>query len=146
MSAGTYIRGGVLGVIAGAALILGLAGAFADTLRARLVFRPHEQKALDAVSQLVEREKSLHDANGNFTAFSNADIENNAPLAGLAWSTLAARDYFFDAVELESGNIRLRALPRPDSVVSLSIRARLYIAELSPAGKIVRSGWYPSAD
>jgi hypothetical protein len=146
MSAATYIRGVVLVFIVGAALILGLAGVFADSLRAHLVFAPHEQKTQDAVRQLVEREKSLYDANGNFIAFSNADVEKNASLLGLPWSTFPVKDYFFDAAELESGNIRLRALPRPDSVVSLSIRARLYIAELSPAGKLVQSGWYPSAD
>jgi hypothetical protein len=146
MSAGAYIRGGALVFIAGTALILLLAGAFAGPLRARLVFGPHEQSAQDAIRQLVEREKSLHAANGSFIVFSNADVEKNPPLLGLPWSTFPVKDYFFDAAELNSGNIRLRALPRSDSVVSLSIRARLYIAELSPAGALVHSGWYPSAD
>ena len=59
---------------------------------------------------------------------------------------LVRRDFFFDAVELGSGNIRLRALPRPDSVAALSVRARLYVAELSPKGQVLRSGWYPSEE
>ncbi|HEY4265620.1 MAG TPA: hypothetical protein VGM72_09895 [Micropepsaceae bacterium] len=146
MKAATYIRGALIVFILGSALILGLAGAFAGSMRERLVFAPHERDTEGAVRQLVEREKALRAAKGNFVAFSNADVEKNASLLGLAWSTFPVKEYFFDAIALESGNIRLRALPRADCVASLSIRARLYIAELSPAGEIVHSGWYPSTD
>jgi hypothetical protein len=146
MSATDYIRGGVLVFILGTALILGLAGAFADSIRTRFVFSPREHSTQEAVRQLADREKSLHASNGSFVAFSNADIEKNVSLLGLPWSTFPVKEYFFDATELDSGSIRLRALPRGDSVVALSIRARLYIAELSAKGELVHSGWYPSAD
>ena len=85
-------------------------------------------------------------ASGHFVAFSNANLEQNSSLLGLPWSTFPVNDFFFDAVELGSGNIRLRALPRPDSVAALSVRARLYVAELSPKGQVLRSGWYPSEE
>ena len=146
MTVADYIRAAVLVFILGAAAILATAGAFADSMRERFVFAPAEQRVADAVQQMAEREKSLHMTNGNFVGFSNADVEKNGSLLGLPWSNFPVKDYFFDATELESGNIRLRALPRPDSVVALAIRARLYVEELSPQGKVVRSGWYPFAD
>lgn len=146
MNAKDYIRGGVLVFILGTALILGVAGAFAGSIRGRFVFSPRELSVEHAVGQVAAREKSLHAANGNFVAFSNADVEKNASLLGLPWSTFPVKEYFFDAAELDSGNIRLRALPRPDSVVALAIRARLYIAELSPKAELVHSGWYPTVE
>jgi hypothetical protein len=146
MTGADYIRAAVLVFILGAAVILAGAGALADNLRARFVFTPVEARVADAVHQMTQREKSLHMTNGNFVGFSNADVEKNNSLLGLPWSNFPVKDYFFDATELESGNIRLRALPRADSVVALAIRARLYVEELSPKGELVRSGWYPFAD
>ena len=140
------MRVAVLVFILGAAGILAGAGALADSLRDRWVIAPAEARVVDAVQQMAQREKSLHMTNGNFVGFSNADVEKNGSLLGLPWSNFPVTDYFFDATELDTGNIRLRALPRPDSVVALSIRARLYVEELSPEGKVVRSGWYPFAD
>jgi hypothetical protein len=146
MTVADYIRGAVLVFILGAAAILAGAGASADSVREHFVFGPGERRVTDAVHQIAEREKSLHMANGNFVGFSNADVEKNGSLLGLPWSNFPVKDYFFDATELDTGNIRLRALPRPDSVVALAIRARLYVEELSPEGAAVRSGWYPFAD
>jgi len=140
------MRVAVLVFIVGAAGILAGAGTLAGSLRDRWVFAPAEARVVDAVQQMVQREKSLHMTNGNFVGFSNADVEKNSSLLGLPWSNFPVTDYYFDATELDTGNIRLRALPRPDSVVALAIRARLYVEELSPEGKVVRSGWYPFAD
>jgi len=146
MTVADTIRAALLVFILGAAAILAGAGAAADSLREHFVFNPGEQRVIDAVHEIAEREKSLHKANGNFVGFSNADVEKNGSLLGLPWSNFPVTDYYFDATELETGNIRLRALPRPNSVVALAIRARLYVEELSPEGKVVRSGWYPFAD
>jgi hypothetical protein len=146
MTAQNYTCAGVLTVVIGGALILAFAGAYANSIRSRFVFAPHEYSAEQAVRQVEYREKSLYASTGNFVAFSNAEIEKNASLLGLSWSAFPVKDYFFDAIELESGDIRLRALPRPESAISLSVRPRLYIAELSPKGELVHSGWYPSAD
>ena len=146
MTIQNYIRAGVLTAVIGGALFFVLAGAWANSMRNRFVFIPQENGTEQAVRQLEDREKSLYASTGNFAAFSNAEIEKNASLLGISWSTFPVKDYYFDAVELESGDIRLRALPRPESVKSLSVRPRLYIAELSPKGELVHSGWYPSAD
>ena len=140
------MRVAVLVFIVGAAGILAGAGALAGSVRERWVFAPAEARVVDAVQQMAQREKSLHMTNGNFVGFSNADVEKNGSLLGLPWSNFPVTDYYFDATELDGGNIRLRALPRPDSVVALAIRARLYVEELSPEGKVIRSGWYPFAD
>ncbi len=125
MNAKSYVQGAVLSFIIGTSLILVLGGVFVDSLRARMIYDPHEHGVEDA---------------------SNANLEQNGSLLGLPWSTFPVNDFFFDAVELGTGNIRLRALPRPDSVAALSVRARLYVAEVSPKGQVLRSGWYPSEE
>ena len=146
MNAKSYVQGAVLSFIIGTSLILVLGGVFVDSLRARMIYDPHEHGVEDAIRQVAEREKIAHAATGNFVPFSNASLEQNGSLLGLPWSTFPVNDFFFDAVELGTGNIRLRALPRPDSVAALSVRARLYVAEVSPKGQVLRSGWYPSEE
>jgi hypothetical protein len=144
MNTKAYVQGTVLSFIIGTSLILVLGGVFVDSLRARMVYNPREQGVEDAIRRVAEREKSAHTATGNFVVFSNANLERDNSLLGLPWSTFPVDDFLFDAVELGSGNIRLRALPRPDSIAAQSVRARLYEAELSPKGTVLRSGWYPS--
>jgi hypothetical protein len=146
MNARSYIQGAVLSFIIGTSMILVLGGVFVDSLRARMIYDPHEHRVEDAIRQVAQRETITHAATGNFVAFSNANLEQNNSLLGLPWSTFPVNDFFFDAMELGSGNIRLRALPRPDSVAALSVRARLYVAEVSPKGQVLRSGWYPSGE
>ena len=146
MNAKSYVQSAVLSFIIGASLILVLGGVFVDSLRARMIYDPHEHGVEDAIRKVAERETVAHAATGNFVAFSNANLEQNNSLLVLPWTTFPVNDFFFDAVELGSGNIRLRALPRPDSVAALSVRAKLYVAELSPKGQVLRSGWYPSQE
>ena len=146
MSGKSYVQGAVLSFIIGTSLILVLGGVFVDSLRARMIYDPREHGVEDAIRQVAERERIAHAATGNFVVFSNANLEQNGSLLGLPWSTFPVNDFFFDAAELGSGNIRLRALPRPDSVAALSVRARLYVAEVSPKGQLLRSGWYPSGE
>lgn len=146
MSAKPYVQGSVLSFIIGTSMILVLGGVFADSLRARMIYDPREHVVEDAIRKVAERETIAHAATGNFVVFSNASLEQNSSLLGLPWSTYPVNDFFFDAVELGSGNIRLRALPHPDSIAALSIRPRLYVAELSPKGQVLRSGWYPSQE
>ena len=123
MNAKSYVQGAVLSFIIGTSMILVLGGVFVDSLRARMIYDPREHGVEDAIRKVAERETIAHAATGNFVAFSNASLEQNNSLLGLPWSTFPVNDFFFDAVELGSGNIRLRALPRPDSVAALSIRA-----------------------
>jgi hypothetical protein len=146
MNAKSYVQSVVLTFIIGASLIMVLGGVFVDSLRARMIYDPREHGVEDAIRQVAQRETIAHAATGNFVAFSNANLEQNNSLLGLPWSTFPVNDFFFDAMELGSGNIRLRALPRPDSVAALSVRAKLYVAELSAKGEVLRSGWYPSQE
>jgi len=141
-----HIRIGVLAFMLGVSLILAVGGAFADSIRAHFVFSPRERRVEDVIRQVAEREKAVSASNGDFLAFSSADLERNPSLLGLPWSTFPVKDYFFDATKLDSGNVRLRALPRGDSVIALAIRARFYITELTPKAELVRSGWYPSVE
>jgi|SRR3954465_5746482 hypothetical protein len=144
MNSKPKLQAAVLSFIIGVSLILILGGVFADSLRARMLYDPREHAVEDAIGQIAERETILHATTGSFVGFSNANLEQNSALLGLRWTTFPINDFFFDAVELGSGNVRLRALPRADSVAALSIRARFFVAELSPKGQILRSGWYPS--
>ena len=146
MNTKSYVQGVVLSFIVGSSLILILGGVFVDSLRARNIYDPREQGVEDAIRQMAERETMAHAATGNFVAFSNENAGQNSSLLGLSWSNFPINDFSFDAVELGSGNIRLRALPRPDSGAALSALGRQYVAELSPKGQLLRSGWYPSPD
>src|SRR6185437_3555939 len=146
MSATPHLRIGLLAFLVGASLILGVGGVFADSLRTALVFAPRERGVENAIAQVTEREKALRASSGNFMAFSDAAVERNPSLLGLPWSSFPMKDFLFDARSLDSGNLRLRALPRSEPVVALAIRARLYIAELSPKGETIHSGWYPEND
>ena len=146
MNTKTYVQGMVLSFIIGTSLIFVLGGVFVDSLRAHMIYDPREQNVEDAVHQAVEREKIVHAVTGNFVVFSNANLEQDSSLLGLPWSTFPVSDFFFDSVKLGSGNIRLRAMPRPDSVATESVGARLYVTELSPDGRVVRSGWYSSEE
>jgi hypothetical protein len=141
-----YLRIGVLAFILGVSLILGVGGLFADSIRAHFIFAPRERRVEDVIRQVADREKAVHSSTGEFLSFSPSDLERNQSLLGLPWSTFPVEDFFFDATKLDSGNVRLRALPRGDSVIALAIRARFYAAELSPKAELVHSGWYPSVE
>ena len=141
-----YVQGTVLSFIIGTSLIFVLGGVFVDSLRAHMIYDPREQGVEDAISQAVQRERIVHAATGDFVAFTNANLEQDTSLLGLPWSTFPVSDFLFEGAKLSSGNIRLRALPRPDSVAAQSVRARFYVAELSSNGRVLRSGWYPSEE
>ena len=44
---------------------------------------------------------------------------------------------------MPDNSLRLRALPRPDSVRELKVGAQMFVAELAPRGGVNRSGWVP---
>jgi hypothetical protein len=141
-----YVQGMVLSVIIATSMIFVLGGVFVDTLRAHMIYDPREQGVEDAIRQAIERERAVHAATGNFVVFSRANFEQSETLLGLPSSTFPVNDFIFDVVELGSGNIKLRALPRSESDVSQSAGVRLYVAELSPKGRVLRSGWYSSEE
>ena len=55
----------------------------------------------------------------------------------------AGEDFLFDASLMPDKSLRLRALPRPDSVHDLKVGAQMFVAELAPKGGVDRSGWDP---
>ena len=132
--------------IFGAAIVLAAGAYVADDIRARYVFTPAEKGVEAAIQQVADRERAIHASTGNFVRFASADVERGGAPLGLPWERFPVSDFFFDATALDSGNVRLRAVPRPESVASLSVRAKLYAAELNADGEIVGSGWYPSSE
>lgn len=135
-----------LAAIGGGAVILALGAAFAGTVREHFVFAPREQGAVSAVQQVAERERAIFKSTGDFLAFADKDVAGNRSLLGIFWDTLPVDHFSFDATKLDSGNVRVRALPRPEKVEALSVRARLYVVELKPDGAVVRDGWFPSSN
>ena len=140
------VQFGALIAISSATIILALGAVFAGTIREHLVFAPRERGAESAIQQVAERERAILKSTGGFTAFADKDIKGNPSLLGIFWDRLPVEDFAFDATKLDSGNVQLRALPRPEKVEALSIRARLYVVELKPDGAVVRDGWFPSSD
>ena len=132
-----------LGVLA-VAVLLGAGAVMIGPYRDSFVYAPHERAAEDAVRQVAERQKALHKSTGKFVSFGAADVERDQALLGLNWANFPVKEFAFDAESLDSGNLRVRALPRPDVVSSLTMRPRAYIAELSPDGTVLRAGWFPS--
>jgi hypothetical protein len=128
----------------GVALLLGAGAVMIGPYRDAFVYAPRERAAEDAVKQVAERQKALHKSTGKFVSFGATDIDRDQALLGLNWANFPVKEFAFDAESLDSGNLRLRALPRPDVVSSLSVKPRAYIAELSPDGTVLRAGWFPS--
>ena len=135
-----------LAVVGGGAVVLAAGAAFSGVIREHLVFAPREQGAVSAIQQVAERERAIHKSTGDFITFGDKDVAGNRSLLGIFWDRLPVEDFSFDATKLDSGNVRLRALPRPEKVEALSVRARLYVVELKPDGAVVRDGWFPSSN
>ena len=117
----------------------------ADSWRESYVFLPRERAVEDAVRQVAERQRSLHETTGAFVNFAHSDVEADTGPIGLPWNNFPVSEFYFDAMALDTGNIRLRALPRPDAIRRLDVRARIFVSEISPEGDVVQSGWLPPA-
>lgn len=130
-------------LIAGASVLLALGALFIDDYRDRFVYNPRERAAEAAILQIAEQQKALRRRGAEFVPFGTADVERDRALLGLNWEMFPTELFTFDAEALESGAIRLRALPRPDRVAKLDVRARLYLADLNPGGDVARAGWFP---
>jgi hypothetical protein len=139
-------RAGALAVFGGGALVLAFGAIFAGSLREHFVFAPRERGAESAIRQVAARERAIRKSTGDFLTFGNKDIEGNQTLLGIFWDQLPTNDFTFDAMKLDSGNVRLRALPRPEKVDALAVRARFYVVELKPDGAVAHDGWLPAAN
>ncbi len=123
--------------------LLGMAAFSAASWREAYVFLPREHAVEEAMRQVVERQRNLYDGTGEFVSFAHGDVERDRSLMDLPWDSFPTDDFFFDAASLETGNLRLRALPRPAAVQTLGIRPRMFVSELSPDGEVVSSRWFP---
>jgi hypothetical protein len=141
------VRGiAVLAAIIGLAAMLGAGAILVPVMREAYVYAPMERRVEEAMRQIAQRERSLREQTGKFVAFGEREIKRDSAWLSISWDAFPVQDFFFEAVPVESGNLRLRALPRADSVLSLDVRARMYLTELSPAGETIRAGWHPEAD
>jgi hypothetical protein len=125
------------------AVIVLVAGFFMPELRRKFVFAPEQAGAEAAVAQIAAGEKALYRKTGSFAAFTAAEGPARSRVLGLNWSTLPTDDFQFDASLLPDSHLRLRALPRSDTVRTLKAPAQIYAAELSARGDVLRSGWLP---
>ena len=130
-------------VLAGLAVLVMAAGFFMPELRRRFVFMPEQAGAEAAVAKIAAGEQELYRKTGNFALFTAAEAPARARVLGLNWNSLPSEDFQFDAALLPDSHLRLRALPRGETVRALKATAQIYAAELSPRGDMLRSGWLP---
>ncbi len=138
--------GRVVLAAAAAALILaaGLAvAAFVMPAGDRAEQAERQGRVEEAVRQIVEREAAVHAESGAFAPIAPADIEQDRNYLDLPWRGFPIGDYVFEAEPLPSGNLRVRAAPRPESVQDLDAAPQFYVAEIAPGGEILAAGWQP---
>ena len=125
------------------AVLVATAGVFMPDIRDRLMFKPRQGRAETMVMQIAARETRLRMGQGRFDTFAPPQAAAHARALGLDMQDWPGEDFLFDASLMPDKSLRLRALPRPDSVRDLKIGAQMFVAELAPKGGVNRSGWYP---
>jgi hypothetical protein len=125
------------------AVMVATAGVFMPDIRSQLVFKPRQGRAETMVMQIAARENRLRMGQGHFDTFAPAQAAAHARALGLDMQDWPGEDFLFDASLMPDKSLRLRALPRGDSVRDLKIGAQMFVAELAPKGGVNRSGWVP---
>ena len=125
------------------AVLIATAGVFMPDIRGQLMFKPRQGRAETMVMQIAARETRLRMGQGHFDTFEPPQAAAHARALGLDMQDWPGEDFLFDASLMPDKSLRLRALPRPDSVRDLKIGAQMFVAELAPKGGVNRSGWYP---
>lgn len=133
----------VCGVLVGLAALVAGAGIFMPDIRGALMFKPRQNLAEAAVMQLAAHENRLRRSKGRYDIFTPPQAAAHARALGLDMRDWPAEDFLFDASLMPDKSLRLRALPRPESVRDLKVGAQIFVAELASAGGVRRSGWYP---
>jgi hypothetical protein len=103
-----------------------------------------QAQAETAVQEIVNAQIALHAQTGAFQPFTAAEQGADRSLLGLPWRGFPVGSYGFEAEALPTGNLRVRAVPHPESVAAREAAGRFYVAEVSPDGGIVESGWLPA--
>ena len=129
-------------LLALAVMVAGL-GVFMPDIRGALMFKPRQGRAEAVVMQLAARENHLQRGAGRFDTFTPPQAAAHARVLGLDMQDWPGEDFLFDASLMPDKSLRLRALPRPDSVRDLKVGAQMFVAELAPKGGVNHSGWYP---
>ena len=125
------------------AVLVAAAGVFMPDIRSQLVFKPRQGRAETMVMQIAARENRMRLGQGRFDTFTPPQAAAHARSLGLDMQDWPGEDFLFDAALMPDKSLRLRALPRPDSVRDLKIGAQMFVAELAPRGGVNRSGWLP---
>lgn len=131
------------GALIALTIIVLTVGVFMPELRREFVFAPEQAGAEAAVAEIAARERTLYRKTGGFASFTVAEGPARSRVLGLNWGSLPTGNFQFDAALLPNSNLRLRALPRGETVLTLKAPAQIYAAELSPQGGILRDGWLP---
>ena len=131
------------GVLAGLAVLVAALGVFMPDIRESLVFKPRQGRAEAVVMQLAAHENRVRKGKGRFETFTPPQAAQHARSLGLDMQNWPAEDFLFEASLMPDKSLRLRALPRPESVRDLKVGAQIFVAELAPKGGVNRSGWYP---
>jgi ABC-type phosphate transport system auxiliary subunit len=133
----------IFAALAGLAVLMAGLGIFLPDLRAEWMLKPRGARAETVVMQLAAQETRMRRQKGSYMAFTAPQAAQHARSMGLDMQNWPAEDFLFDASLMPDKSLRLRALPRADSVRDLKVSGKMYVAELAPAGGINRSGWYP---
>jgi hypothetical protein len=129
-------------VAAFAALLL-VGGYFMPDLRQALIYQPRANRIEAAMDELATRQRGMLRVKGRFQSFASNEAPPHLKTLGVDLVSWPSEDFLFEASVQPNKHLRLRALPRPASVRDLRVNARMYVADISPAGAVTSRGWYP---
>ena len=129
--------------VAALALLLLAAGYFMPDIRRAMIYQPRADRIEIAMDELAGHQRGMLRAKGKFLAFDASEAPPRLKALGVDLANWPSDDFLFDAAVQPNKHLRLRALPRPDAVRDMRVEARMYVAELSPAGAVTSRGWNP---
>lgn len=135
----------LIGAAVALVLAAALGGATLWTMSAGepAAFEASRARVEDAVRTIVDHEQAAMRDTGEFQPFTFEDVDQDRQLMGLPWRGFPIADYRFEAQLMETGNLRVRAVPKPESVQDREVAAQFYVAETTPGGELVETGWRP---
>lgn len=125
------------------ALLLFAGGYFMPDIRHAMIYQPRADSIEVAMDELAGHERGMLRAKGKFLTFDASEAPPNLKALGVDLARWPSEDFLFDAVVQPNKHLRLRALPRPEAVRDMRVEARMYVAEISPAGAVTSRGWSP---
>ena len=129
--------------LAAFAVLLLVGGTFMPDLRQALIYQPRANRIEAAMDELSTRQRGMLRSKGHFQSFASNEAQPHLKTLGVDLVSWPSEDFLFEAVVQPNKHLRLRALPRPAAVRDLRVSARMYVADISPAGAVTSRGWYP---